>query len=173
MAKSPLQNDVERMKALESVGILGSDPEPEFDEIARRAAEACDTPIALITFVTDDKQWIKAAHGSDLKETSRDASFCAWAIHGKDVFCVEDAAEDDRFRDNPLVVQEPHIRYYAGAPIATPEGYLLGAVCVIDHTARKTDAAHRQMLKACAAQVSEALQRRRDGQTEADIEDVR
>lgn len=164
IAEKP-HNEDERLNALERIGIVGSDPEPAFDAIAKRAAEACATPLALITFITHDRQWIKAAHGLDLKETTRDASFCAWAIHSEDVFCVEDAMQDHRFQDNPLVVQAPYIRYYAGAPIATPEGYLLGAVCVLDRKARSIDAAHRATLQACAAEVSVALARRLGGAT--------
>ncbi|HAC14456.1 MAG TPA: hypothetical protein DCE78_00710 [Bacteroidetes bacterium] len=125
-------NEAERLKALRSFNILDTDEEEFYDNIAKLASFICDTEIALITFVDDERQWFKAKIGLELKETSRDVAFCAYAIHQSDIMIVSDPTTDVRFSQNPLVVSDPNIRFYAGAPLITSDGYGLGTLCVID-----------------------------------------
>ena len=125
-----------RLKALRDAGLLDTAPEPAFDDIARLAAHLCGAPIALVSLVETDRQWFKARVGLDVCQTGRDVSFCAHALGRRGLFVVPDARMDPLFADNPLVTGEPHIRFYAGAPLITPEGHALGALCVIDRVPR-------------------------------------
>jgi diguanylate cyclase (GGDEF)-like protein/PAS domain S-box-containing protein len=122
----------DRLAALRSFAVVGTGPEKAFDDIAAIAAHVCGTGIALITFVDEHRQWVKAAIGVDLRETSLDTAFCAQAILQTDLFIVPDALEDPRFVCNPFVQGEPELRFYAGAVIRTDEGLPLGTVCVLD-----------------------------------------
>ena len=150
-----------RLAALQEAEVSEVGPEPLFAPIAARAAELCETPIALVTFISEDKQWIKAAVGLEPRQISRESAFCTWAVHTAELFWVEDALNDERFSDNPLVLDDPHIRFYAGAPIATPEGYVLGAVCVIDREPRTLKPNERSVLEECATEVSSILKQRK------------
>jgi GAF domain-containing protein len=138
--------EAKRLEALDSYRILDTAPHPSFDSVTRAAQTAFDAPIALISLLDSYRQWFKSRIGLDLRETPRHYSFCAHAVGLQDVFAVEDAHSDSRFRDNPLVVEEPHIRFYAGAPIIDSEGFALGTLCVIDHKARQFDARERRLL---------------------------
>ena len=110
-----------RLQTLHGYRLLDTPPEPEFDDVVRRAAERFGTPIALMSLVDADRQWFKAKVGLDVDETPRSVAFCAYAIQGDDVMVVEDARDDERFSRNPLVLDDPSIRFYAGAPV-TAEG---------------------------------------------------
>lgn len=142
--------------------MLDTASEPAFDDIVRFAGALCGTPIALISLVEGDRQWFKARAGLDVSQTSRETSFCRYAMLGDDLMIVPDATRDPRFVDNALVTDEPHIRFYAGEPLVSPEGVPLGSLCVIDREPRDglTDL-QAQGLAVLAAQVMNLLEARR------------
>lgn len=132
-AASLPENELTRIDALKRLNVLDTDPESEFDALVKAASLVCDVPISLISLVDDKRQWFKANVGlPGVKETSRDFAFCAFAIHGDGLFEVNDASQDDRFSDNPLVLSDPNIRFYAGAIIKLSDGSNIGTLCVID-----------------------------------------
>lgn len=128
--------EAQRLAALGAYGILDTPPEDDLNDLVRLAAQICAAPIALISLVDERRQWFKAAYGTNLVETAREFSFCAHAIQGPDLFVVPDATRHAAFANNPLVLGEPKIRLYAGAPLVTPDGAALGTLCVIDREAR-------------------------------------
>jgi signal transduction histidine kinase/CheY-like chemotaxis protein len=149
-----------RLGALDSYAVLDTAPEQAFDDIARLAARLCGTPSALVSLLDRDRQWFKAKVGVDPCETARDIAFCDYAIRGDAVMVVPDAAIDPRFSYNPLVVGEPFIRFYAGAPIIDSDGHALGTVCVLD-TRPRADFDGADALAALARQVVVQLELRR------------
>lgn len=126
----------ERIAALRAYGVLHTQPETEYDEIAVLAARLCETPIAMVSLVAEDEQWFKARVGLDACSTGRDVSFCDHAMRGEGVMVVPDATLDPRFAENGLVTGPPHIRFYAGAPLVSADGQPLGSLCVIDSKPR-------------------------------------
>ncbi len=151
-----------RLAALRRYRILDTDPEPAFDDLALLASQICGTPMALITLVDEDRQWFKSRVGVSLTETARQISFCAHAIEQPDLFVVPDALTDARFRESPLVREEPHIRFYAGAPLVTPEGHALGTLCVVDRVPRRLSPSQGQALDALRRQAQAQLELRRN-----------
>ena len=133
-------NESTRLAALYQLLILDTLPEERFDKIAAFAAQEFEVPIAVITLVDAERQWFKAKVGTEECETGRYVSFCAHAILHDDIMVVPDAAADARFVDNPLVTGEPHIRFYAGAPLTLASGLRLGTLCLIDRAPRTLDA---------------------------------
>ena len=153
--------EARRLAALDRVRILDTPPEADFDDLVILAAQVCGVPIALVSLVASDRQWFKARVGLTMQETHRDLAFCAHAIGTPDaLFVVEDASADARFADNPLVVGDPHFRFYAGAPIVTRDGEALGTVCVIDTRPGTLDATKRRCLEALARHASLLLELR-------------
>ena len=126
-----------RLKVLWEYEVLDTIPEEVFDDLTELAARICEAPIALISLVDEKRQWFKSKIGLTINETSRDVSFCAHAINQTDLFIVPDATRDTRFAQNPLVTSDPKIRFYAGAPLITPDGHALGTLCVIDKVPRE------------------------------------
>ena len=151
-----------RLTALRSYRILDTDPEQAFDDIVLLASQICGTPISLIALVDEDRQWFKARVGVSIAETSRSVSFCSHAIKGRGIFVVADALEDVRFRENPMVRGEPHIRFYAGAPLITSDGHALGTLCIVDHVPRTLTDGQRRTLDALRRQAESQLELRRN-----------
>jgi len=156
---APLPADEERrLEALYQTGLLDTEAEERFDRYTRIAAALFDVPIALVSLVDKDRQWFKSRMGLEVRETARDKAFCAHVILGDDVMQVPDALVDDRFADNPLVTDEPRIRFYAGAPLSLGDGSAVGTLCVIDHRARNLDQDQLQLLSDLAKLVERELQ---------------
>ncbi len=152
----------ERETVLRSFDLPGLTDDPQLKAITDLAAALCDAPIALVSFVETERQWFAARTGLDARETSRDASFCAHAMLGRDIMVVPDASLDPRFADNPLVLGEDHIRFYAGAPLIADDGTPLGALCVIDTSPRDDlTTIQRQGLTVLAANIMAILTLRR------------
>src|ERR1700761_5947214 len=149
-AKKP-DNEQSRLASLRALDVLDSAPEAQFNALVRAAAYVAGTPISLLTLVDANRQWFKANIGlSGIAETSRDAAFCAHTILQEDVLEVQDAQRDDRFADNPLVVGNPAIRFYAGAPIHLGDGSCVGSLCVIDRSPRKLSEEQLDILRQLA-----------------------
>ena len=154
-------DETERLAALERYGILDTLPEAEYDDLTLLASQICEAPISLVSLVAAERQWFKSRHGVDVDETPRALSFCAHAIHSSNLFEVPDATLDTRFFDNELVTGEHQVRFYAGAPLVTPDGLKLGTLCVIDHKPRHLSEAQRTALRALARQAVTLLELRR------------
>ncbi|QXQ07367.1 PAS domain S-box protein [Sphingosinicellaceae bacterium] len=153
--------ETSRRAALSRYDILDTSSEPEFDDIVFLAAQICGAPTALISLIDGRRQWFKAAVGIEARETPRDVAFCAHAIAQTQMMVVEDARLDERFADNPLVTGEPHVRFYAGAQLRTPEGVALGTLCVLDTRTRSLSEDQQSALKVLARQVMDRLETRR------------
>lgn len=154
-------NEKQRLATLRGYEILDTEPEAAFDDLTFLASYICQTPIALISLIDADRQWFKSKVGISMTETSRDIAFCASTVLQPDVFIVPDASEDDRFSENPLVVSEPRIRFYAGASLMT-EGHALGALCVIDRVPRTLSPEQLDALRALSRQVQAQFDLRRN-----------
>jgi GAF domain-containing protein len=132
------RNEVGRLAALRSYNILDTPPEPEYDAITALIAELCEVPIALVSLVDENRQWFKSNCGlTGVTGTSRDISFCTHALEHKGILEIPDTQLDPRFAENPLVLGPPHLRFYAGAPLADSNGMVLGTLCVADRVPRR------------------------------------
>ena len=154
-------NELERVAALHQCNILDTESEQGFDDITRLAAHICQTPIALVSLLDKDRQWFKSKVGIEETETPRRIAFCAHAILQDGIFIVADTLNDQRFADNPLVTHTPNIRFYAGVPIKTVEGYALGTLCVIDYQPRELSQVQLSALKALGSQTAYIIETRR------------
>ena len=157
------ERESERLRALDQYRVLDTPPEEAFDRITRLASRAIGAPIALVSLVDEARQWFKSRVGLDAEETPREVAFCAHAICGDDVMVVPDAAGDPRFSGNPLVVDDPKIRFYAGVPLRTRNGHNLGTLCVIDRRPRELDAEETAILRDLASLVMDELELRLAG----------
>lgn len=161
--KAPLPKDEDqRLAVLRAYGLLDTEPEQDFDEMAALASSICDCPIAILTLVDRARQWFKASVGLEVRETDRDVAFCAHAILTPDlVMVVPDARKDGRFADNPLVIGDPGIRFYAGVPLKGTGGAALGTMCVIDRRPRELTGEQMSALTVIAHQVTRLMELRR------------
>jgi diguanylate cyclase (GGDEF)-like protein len=158
---APLAAERRRLAALDALEILDTPPEAAYDDIALLAQVACDVPVALVALIDRDRQWFKARAGTTLDAIPRDAAACAHASHDPErVLQVADATRDPRFREHPLVVEPPYMRFYASAPVVTGDGHALGAVCVMDRRVRRLDERQQHALQALARQVALLLELR-------------
>ncbi len=154
--------EVARLGALQAYDVLDSAPDAAFDDLARLAAMVWDAPIGVVCLVDSDRQWFKAKVGLEYTQTPRSESFCAHALaQGDEVMLVPDASRDPRFADNPQVTHEPNVRFYAGAPLVTPGGLVLGSLCVFDRVPREANPVAEQALQMLARQVMTQLELRR------------
>jgi len=151
-------NERARLAALAASGLVDTGAEARFDRLVRLASMVTGSPIALISLLTSTRQWFKARVGMPAQETPRDWAFCTHAIMQNELFVVEDALADERFRENPLVQQDPHIRFYAGVPLRDKSGQPLGTLCVIDREPRRLRAAEVQSLLDLAEIASKEIQ---------------
>jgi signal transduction histidine kinase len=159
---SPVRSldEASRLEALHRYGVLDTPREKQFDRVVRLASRWFDVPISLVTLLDEDRQWFKACVGVDRRETGREVSFCEHNIHDEEMLVVADASTDPRFEDNPLVTGPPGIRFYAGAPLVTPEGQILGSLCVIDTEPRDPEAMDLDVLADLASIVVDELELR-------------
>jgi PAS domain S-box-containing protein len=154
-------DEARRLDALRQYHLLDTLPEQALDDLTALAAHICEAPISLISLVDEHRQWFKSTFGLCISETPRETFFCGHVITQPDVFIVPDAAQDERFADNPLVTGDPHIRFYAGAPLVTPQGEALGTLCVIDCVPRQLMPSQQEALRVLSRQVMAQLELRR------------
>ncbi len=151
-------DEAQRLNALKHLELLDTPPTERFDRITRLACDLFDVPIALVTLVDKDRQWFKSSQGYSTRQTQRNLSFCGHTILSDEVFVVENMRRDLRFADNPMVTGEPRVRFYAGCPIATPDGYRVGTVCVLDKRSRRFGEKDARQLRDLAALVEASLE---------------
>lgn len=150
-------DEAQRLETLRTLKILDSAPEERFDRLTRMAKRMFGVPISLVSIVDSDRQWFKSAQGLEASETPRDISFCGHAILGNDLFLVADASKDVRFQDNPLVTEDPNIRFYAGCPLKVANGHKMGTLCLIDDKPRTFDEEDRALLRDLAAMAEQEI----------------
>ncbi|MDH5669180.1 MAG: PAS domain-containing protein [Nitrospira sp.] len=153
-------DETTRLAALQEYHILDTPPEEAFDDLVFLASQICGTPIAIISLIDASRQWFKAKIGIEASEMPRDMTFCAHVLHHDDLFVVPDASQDPRFADSPLVTEHPGVRFYAGMPLVTPAGQVIGSLCVIDHTVRRLTDVQITALRKLGRQIIRLLESR-------------
>ncbi len=152
MKKAPIpENETERLVAVKAMDILDTPPEEQFDQITRLAQHYFNVPICLITIVDANREWFKSCQGVDSTEGSRDISFCGHAVNANDLFVIEDTLKDKRFADNPVVLNAPHIRFYAGQSLRGLNGHKVGVFCIKDTSPRRFSEYDKLDFKALAS----------------------
>jgi GAF domain-containing protein len=168
--KAPIpDNEEARLAALQEYRILDTAAEQAYDDITALAAQICEVPIAMISLVDESRQWFKSKLGLNEQETPRDVAFCAHAILQSEPLIVRDALKDMRFADSALVTRSPHIRFYAGFPLSSPEGFALGTLCAIDRKPRRLSDSQKNAMQALSRQVMALLEARRVSAHLADV----
>ena len=155
------KDEKQRLAALDSYDILDTPPENNLNRITQLAAHVCNTPVALMVLIDRERQWFKAAVGVRIKETPREFSFCAYTIMQRGLYIIQDAQVDERFATNPFVISGPQFRFYAGAPLVTPDNRALGTICVIDKARRTLTPAQKKDLMTLSQVVMTELELRR------------
>jgi excisionase family DNA binding protein len=153
-------NELQRLRVVESIGLLDSPPLPAFDSLTRMAGEMLEMPVSLMTLLARDRQWFQSRQGLAMRETPREWAFCNYTLLKNEILVVNDLARDPRFTHNPAVAHAPSFRFYAGAPYADQEGFPLGSVCVMDYEPRRLDARGRRVLTELAALVADEIRLR-------------
>lgn len=156
-----LQNEKARVAALEEYKILDSEFEAEFENISFLASQICNTPIALINFLDEKRQWFKSHLGLGIQEAPRNPSLCNHAIMQEEVFEIQDTLESEVCKNQPFVINPPHYRFYAGTPLTTADGFKIGTLCVLDYKPQKLTDKQKQSLKILASQVMFLLEERK------------
>lgn len=155
-------NEASRLEALRTYNILDTLSEKDYEDITHLAAAICKTPVSLITFIDEDRQWFKSHYGTLETETKREYAFCAHALNSpKEALIIEDSRKDKRFADNPMVTGDPYVIFYTGMPLITPDGHALGTLCVIDHEPRKLSTDQLNALDILSKQVVTLLEMRK------------
>ncbi|GGC84208.1 sensor domain-containing diguanylate cyclase [Undibacterium terreum] len=157
LAPAKPENEALRVNTLHSLNILDTPAEERFDRLTRLAKRLFGVPIALVSLVDSDRQWLKSCAGLSASETPRDISFCGHAILNDGIFTIPDALADDRFHDNPLVTGDPYVRFYAGCPLSVPNGSKIGTLCLIDVKPRDMDEEDRKLLRDLAAMAEQEI----------------
>lgn len=155
------QDEEARLEALHRYRILDTEAEEVYDNVSRLAAHLCGVPISAVSLVDEDRQWFKARVGIDTQQIPRDLSLCAHAIDGTGVLVVPDTLQDERFADNPFAKPPSGIRFYAGAPLVTPDGYAIGTLCVMDHKPGALSPSQTETLQALSRHVVAQMEMRR------------
>jgi PAS domain S-box-containing protein len=168
------QNEIERLQSLHSYDIVGTDEQEDYDFLTKMVAEICGTKISLISIVTEDKQWFLSHHGLNAKETDREVAFCAHAINTpKELLLVEDSRLDERFHDNPLVTDDPHVIFYAGMPLVNSDGHAMGTLCAIDDKPNQLSEHQKESLRMLSRQVIQLLEyRKKKNQLDSQIKEI-
>ncbi|EGV43734.1 sensor histidine kinase [Bizionia argentinensis JUB59] len=158
-----LKNETNRLNALKSYDVLDTLPEKEYDEITALASMICNTPMSLVSLIDNDRQWFKSNHGMDITETPREFAFCAHAINKKgEMLIVNDARQDERFKNNPFVTGDPNVVFYAGMPLVSPDGYPLGTLCVFDVESKVLSTEQKNALEFLSNQIMNLLELRKN-----------
>ena len=155
------KDEAQRLTVLREYRVLDTEAEQAYDDLTQLAAAVCNVPSAFVSLVDEARQWFKSRVGFEPTETARDISFCAHAILKPEPLIIPDALKDSRFADNELVSKPPHIRFYAGFPLVTPEGFALGALCAVDTRPRQLDPAQIKSMTALSRQTMALLELRR------------